>query len=216
VPPPGPPVVHGLDRRHRGRSISLVPTERSDGELLLAAKDGDEVAWDLLVRRITPRLFNAARGIGLDTSDAKDVCQVAWLRLCSHMADIRDPEKVGAWLATVVRHEGYRMLRRAGRSVPLPIDEEGFEPDPGGQPEVDAGLLRTEREADLLKAMSQLPTRCQLLLRLLMADPRPSYEEVAAALDTTVGSIGPTRGRCIELLRSRLGRINGDDGGSTS
>jgi DNA-directed RNA polymerase specialized sigma24 family protein len=70
---------------------------------------------------------------------------------------------------------------------------------------VDTGLLVYERDRALLEAFGRLGPRCQRLLRLMMADPPPSYDEIAAALDMPVGSIGPTRGRCLEQLRHLLG-----------
>jgi RNA polymerase sigma factor (sigma-70 family) len=193
-----------------------VPIERSDGELLRAAQAGNQVAWADLVRRITPRLFGVARALGLNRTDAADVCQVAWLRLWNHIGEIRDIERVRGWLATTVRNECFRHMRSAGRHVPVEADEHKFEPDPAGQPEVDADLLRTEREVSLWRAFSLLPVHCRRLLRLLMVDPPPTYEEVADDLDMPVGSIGPTRGRCLKMLRNRLGGITGDSGGSPS
>ncbi len=193
-----------------------MPTDRSDGELLRAAQGGDQAAWSELVRRLTPRLFGVARALGLNRTDASDVSQVAWLRLWSRIGELRDFERVSPWLATTVRNECLRHLRSSGRQLPVAGDEDEFEPDPTGQPEIDAGLLRTEREAALWKAFSQLPANCQRVLRLLMVDPPPTYEEVAAALDMPVGSLGPTRGRCLKLLRNRLGGISGDSGGSLS
>jgi hypothetical protein len=62
-------------------------------------------------------------------------------------------------------------------------------------------LLRDERYAELWASFGELPPRCQALLRLLMADPPPSYLEVASPLETPVGSIGPTRMRCVARLR---------------
>ncbi len=193
-----------------------MPAERSDGELLLAAKEGDQLAWSTLVRRLTPRLLAVARGFGLGPSDAADVSQLAWLRLLDHVDDLRDPERVGAWLMTTIRNEAFGQLRRSGRQVPMPARSEEFEVDADAEPGVDARLLRDEREAALVKAFARLPARCQVMLRLLFADRRPSYGTLALALDMPVGSIGPTRGRCVELLRRELGHINGEDGGSSS
>lgn len=190
--------------------------EGSDGELFLAAKAGDQEAWCTLVQRLTPRLFGVARGLGLGPSDAADVSQLAWLRLLSHLDDIREPERVGGWLMRTVRNEAIGHLRRAGRQVAMPADSDELELDVVGQPDVDAGLLRDERETALVKAFARLPARCQVLLRLLMADRRANYNSVAGTLEMPIGSIGPTRRRCVDLLRREFARINGDDGPSSS
>ncbi len=182
---------------------------RSDGELVLAAGGGDQTAWNVLVRRLTPRMMAVGRGLGLSIADASDVCQVAWFRLWDRLADLREPERVGAWLVTTVRRESLNHLRMAGRQVPSAGDNDEFETDAAPQPDVDADLLRNERERALWKAFAQLPARCQRLLRLMMSDPPATYDEVRAALGMPVGSIGPTRNRCLKLLRERLGGIKG-------
>jgi len=194
--------------------MAAVPTERSDGDLLRAAHDGDQVAWAVLVRRLTPRLFGVARALGLNRTEGSDVCQVAWLRLWGHIDELRDFEKVSSWLSTTVRNESLRHLRSAGRQLPVAGDADEFEADPTGQPEIDENLLRTEREAALALALSRLPVNCQRILRVMMVEPRPSYEEIAAALDIPVGSLGPTRGRCLKLLRRQLRGISDDFRGS--
>ena len=64
-------------------------------------------------------------------------------------------------------------------------------------------MLATERTAALWRAVEALPERCRMLIRVLMADPPPSYEDVAEAFDMPIGSIGPTRARCLEQLKRR-------------
>jgi DNA-directed RNA polymerase specialized sigma24 family protein len=61
--------------------------------------------------------------------------------------------------------------------------------------------LASEQHSILWQAFAALPPSCQRLLRVLMADPPPSYQEAAAALGMPIGSIGPTRGRCLDRLR---------------
>ena len=120
----------------------------------------------------------------------------------------------------MARDDGPKRVLQAyalGRSPDSVAGDEGeFESDPAGQAEVDANILRTEREAELWRAYALLPDKCRRLLRLLMIDPPPTYEEVAEDLEMPIGSIGPTRGRCLKMLRNRLGGISGDSGGSPS
>jgi RNA polymerase sigma factor (sigma-70 family) len=167
--------------------------------LVQAATDGDEVSWQTLVERYNGLLWSIARAHGLRPADAADVVQTAWLRLVERLGSLRDPERVGAWLATTTRRECFRALRRAGRQV-LTEDETWLEMH-GEGPSPDARLIAAERDAVLWRSVEELPERCRQLLRVLMADPPPSYEEVGAALDMPVGSIGPTRGRCLQQLR---------------
>jgi RNA polymerase sigma factor (sigma-70 family) len=169
-------------------------------ELVPAAADGDQEAWDALVDRFAGLVWSIARGHRLSPADAADVSQTTWLRLVEHLGRIRDPERVGAWLAATARHECLRVIRHAGRFVAdgdVDLDAVGTDPEPS------ALLLATERTAALWKAVEALPERCRTLIRVLMADPPPSYEDVAEAFDMPIGSIGPTRARCLEQLKRR-------------
>jgi RNA polymerase sigma factor (sigma-70 family) len=178
--------------------------DRGDDELLKGASAGDQAAWDALVHRHGSRVWSVARAHRLNSADAEDVFQVTFLRLVTHIETIRDPGRVGAWLATTARNECLRVLRRGGRAVPSGDDEVLEGPD-AMLPEVESNLLANERHVALHTALRRLSAPCQRLLRVLMADPEPSYEEVGRALGMPIGSIGPTRGRCLKHLRRELG-----------
>jgi RNA polymerase sigma factor (sigma-70 family) len=175
--------------------------------LVKRASNGDQAAWDALVDRYTNLLWSVARGYRLERADAADVIQVAWLRLVEHLPRLRDPERVGAWLATTVRRECLQVIatrkRRGG-----PVEDEILTSLPDDAAPVDARLLADERDRALWQAFAGMPDRCQRLLRILMADPPPSYQDVAETLTMPVGSIGPTRARCLERLRTLLDDVN--------
>lgn len=171
------------------------------GRVVRAAADGDREAWNALVVRFNGLIWGIARAHRLGNADAADVVQTTWLRLVEHLDTIRNPEGVGAWLATTARHECLRVLRVGQRHVLT----DGFDlTERATDPAVDARLLTGERDATIWRAFSELGERCRRLLRILGADPAPSYEEVGAAMDMPIGSIGPTRARCLEQLRRRL------------
>jgi RNA polymerase sigma factor (sigma-70 family) len=169
--------------------------------LVARVKAGDQAAWVALTERFTNLLWSVARSMHMTNEDAADAVQTTWLRLVERLDDIREPDRVGSWLATAVRRECLGIIRRR-RTVAMADPLDGV-PDPGDP--LDAGLLRNERDAALWRAMRRLPPRCGNLLRVLTSDPPPSYADVAAALGIPVGSIGPTRQRCLELLRRLLG-----------
>jgi RNA polymerase sigma factor (sigma-70 family) len=178
----------------------------ADEDLLGAAREGDQSAWDAIVDKHGSRVWAVGRAHRLSSADAEDVFQMTFLRLITHIDTIREPNRVGAWLATTARHECLAVLRRAGRTVPSSEDAVMDGPDLL-LPSVEARLLTDERQIALHAALARLSEPCQRLLRVLMADPEPSYEEVSLALDMPVGSIGPTRGRCLKHLQRVLGGI---------
>ncbi|MGH2786414.1 MAG: RNA polymerase sigma factor [Actinomycetota bacterium] len=173
-------------------------TEITSGDLVTAASGGNQGAWDGLVERFGNLVWSITRAHRLSDADAADVSQTTWLRLVENLDRIRDPERVGSWLAATARNECLRVLRRAGRNVPVGDDAE-LEAESSSSP--DSTLLTTERDAALWRAFAGLGERCRMLLRLLMADPPASYEEISAATGSPIGSIGPTRARCLAQLK---------------
>jgi RNA polymerase sigma factor (sigma-70 family) len=176
-------------------------TARSPADMVAQARDGDEQAWNDLVARYLGMVHAICRGYHLTGDDAADVNQVVWLRLVEHLVRIRNADAVGGWIAATTRNECLRVLRASGRTVLVGDGAELDQVDGHDDGGIDTGLLVYERDRLLSSAFGCLDDRCQQLLRLLMTEPRPSYDEIAAALDMPVGSIGPTRARCLEHLR---------------
>lgn len=182
--------------------------------LVRAAADGDAVAWDELVDRFGGLVWSITRAYRLNPADAADVSQTAWLRLVEHLDRLREPGRVGAWLASTTQRECLRVLRLARRQ--MPVGDEVFDtPDLYAAP-LHARALLSERDVALWRSFERLPDRCRTLLRLLVADPTPAYEEVAAAVGLPVGSIGPTRTRCLDKLRRLLASGGIHDGSDDS
>jgi RNA polymerase sigma factor (sigma-70 family) len=174
------------------------------GLLVRQATAGDRGAWERLVDQYSRLIWAMTRDFRLSESDAADVVQATWLRLLEHIDRIEYPERIGGWLATTARHECLRQLA-AGKKVMLMHDEEAALGDAAShQPDVDERLLADERAQEVREALTMLPGRWQQLLELLMADPPASYAEISDQLGLPVGSIGPTRGRCLERLRVLL------------
>ena len=171
----------------------------SAAAIVAAAARGDQAAWNRLVECHSSLLWAVARAHRLSGSDAADVVQTTWLRLVEHLPQIRNPEGLGAWLATTARRESLGAVRRGRRCEP----SEAIEAVADGA-DLDARLLRDERDAAVARAFARLPARDRALLRLLTLEPAPSYEEIGAALAMPIGSIGPTRGRALERLRREL------------
>jgi RNA polymerase sigma factor (sigma-70 family) len=169
--------------------------------LLAAANDGDQAAWDVIVDRYAGLVVGVARRYRLGDADLADVSQTVWLRLVEHLGSLRDPDALPGWLVTTTRNECVRVLRGAGRMVP--VDEVDGLPAVGdAADDVADGLLRAERQEAVRAALCSLPVRCRELFGLLLRDPPLGYDVIGQRLGMPHGSIGPTRGRCLNRLRA--------------
>ena len=168
------------------------------------AAGGDTRAWNQLVDQYAGMVWAVARSYRLSAADAADVSQTTWLRLVEHLDRIEQPERLGAWLATTARHEALRVARQASRQLPVG-DDITIDLVAAEGASTDAALLADERAHALWGLVTRLPVRCRLILRLLTADPPLSYRDLGEALEMPVGSIGPTRARCLEHLRRIAG-----------
>ena len=180
------------------------------GELVRAAGRGDATSWDALVARYSGLIWSVARGYRLSQADTADVFQTTWLRLAEHLGQIKDPERVGSWLATTAGRECLRVARSGSRIIPASEailvslgQVDGYSPEQAAL-DSEQARLDADRARTLWRAFGELPERCRQLLRILIASPAPSYAEVAAALSMPIGSIGPTRARCLQRLRKLL------------
>lgn len=183
---------------HRGETR---PEDRGDEALVEACLKGDESAWSTLIERYAGLVHGLARRAGLDPDDAADAAQAVFLIAWRNLGLLDRPGALGGWLATITRREAWRLKRRRER-------ERGEELPSGdvAQPaRVEREMLAAERRHWLERGIERLGERCRTLLELLfLRRPPATYEEVAEALDMPIGSIGPTRGRCLEKLRDVL------------
>jgi RNA polymerase sigma factor (sigma-70 family) len=170
-------------------------------DLVEAARNGDHDAWGVLVTRYAPLVWSICRRFGLRRNDTDDVAQGVWMALLEHLASLRQPAALPGWIATITRRECMRVLRGqrnysdADAPVVRDVDAEGeFN-------RIDRDLERAWENAILREALSDLRPLCRELLTRLFRDEQPSYRDVANDLQLKVGSIGPTRQRCLEEIR---------------
>jgi RNA polymerase sigma factor (sigma-70 family) len=178
----------------------------SDRLALLAAwaADGDQAAWTALVDEFGGVVRATTRAHRLSDADAADVFQTTWMRLIENLDGIQDPTRLGGWLATTARHESLNVIRRAVRLIPRSDDL----PDlPSDDPHPHERLSTEQNALDVQTALERLALRDRALLRMLTADPTPSYTEIAAALGLAIGSIGPMRARALTRLRREGVRV---------
>jgi RNA polymerase sigma factor (sigma-70 family) len=170
-------------------------------DLVTRARNGDRQAWDALVERYAPLIWSICRRHQLGHADAEDVGQYVWLSLVGQLGNLRDPAALPGWLATTTARECAKALRAARRQPAT-----GQMPEAGNIPDTLAAtaeqeLLLAERHAALREALTCLPPVCQRLLIMLSQDPALPYAQISAELGIPIGSIGPTRSRCLQKLR---------------
>ncbi|SMD17114.1 RNA polymerase sigma factor [Lentzea albidocapillata] len=170
--------------------------------LVSAAAEGDQSAWNEIVDRYTPLVVSVIYKHRLRPSDAADVNQTLWLRLVEQIGRLREPEALPGWIMTTTRNECLRVLRVQQRThLYDPLSESDALEAEQADADVEADLLAVERRQALRDGFAELTDQCKRLLQKLMTDPPPSYQVVSEELAMPVGSIGPTRIRCLEKLR---------------
>jgi RNA polymerase sigma factor (sigma-70 family) len=184
-------------------------TARSDEQLLAACRRGDEGAWESLVLRYQRLIYAIPRRAGLDEDAAAEIFQDVFTSLLESIETIEQPSRLQAWLVTTAKRKTWRAVGRAKSLRPFTSEEDGAEDemydlaDEGLLP--DEALTRLEEQHLVRAALTELGERCRTLLQLLFyAAEAPPYSEIAAALGTSEGSIGPTRARCLKKLLDEL------------
>jgi RNA polymerase sigma factor (sigma-70 family) len=181
---------------------------QTDADLIAACREGDEHAWDALVARYERLVYTVPIRYGLSQAEADDVFQAVWTTLLRHLSSLKNPERVAAWLVTTAKRETWDRRRGAEHKRTIAVDPETMpEPDPFWVEALtpEEIVMRYEQHQGLRQALQQLQERCRRLLNYLYNDAsQPTYAEIAVRLKMSVGSIGPTRARCLEKLRELL------------
>jgi RNA polymerase sigma factor (sigma-70 family) len=168
------------------------------GRLVRASADGDEAAWNELVRRFAHPVTAVIRRYRLTPADAEDVYQTVWLRLVEHLDSLRDPEALPGWLRSTTMRECMRQVERGRRTVPVD-PQSGEAAKQASSDDIEAAAMRAELRMALRDGLAELSEEDQALLRLYaLAEP---YKNVAELLQMKTGSIGPTLGRSLARLR---------------
>jgi RNA polymerase sigma factor (sigma-70 family) len=194
-------LIRGTDRARAitGR-IRIMRDDPTVVSLVARAADGDQAAWDAIVERYAPLVWAICLRHQLDRQSIDDVGQSVWLLLVENISRLREPAALPGWIATTSRRECLRALRASGRrgmEVPTPLEEQ----PPGDSAEIDKAIIEAELHAALRAALAELPAGCRKLLSMMISDPAPGYATISATLGIPMGSIGPTRARCLAKLR---------------
>ncbi len=209
--PPPSPVGHLSGRGAAAADASAVrmtPTIEADDSVLVArCIAGDGGAWTTLVHRYKRLVYAVARRARLEDAAVADVFQTVFARLIEHLPHLRQPERLHAWIVTTAKREAVLQAQRSQRTVSLtrPDDDESSPDEPADESLLPDVALIELQEANLVRnALDRLDGRCRDLLLLLFRDDDSPYEEVSQRMGMPIGSIGPTRSRCLEKIRALL------------
>ena len=212
-----PAAVVAPARSPRGAALSAVAkTEAVQDDAALVARciAGDNRAWAMLVQRYQRLVYAIVTRMGLDEHIAADIFQTVFSRLVEHLPRIADPSRLQAWIVTTAKREGLLQRKRGQRTVSMThaddSSEDGAEWDLADESPIAEQALADLQQLNVLRnALEQLDERSRTVLLLLFRDEEDalSYEEIARRLGTSVGSIGPTRARCLEKLRRLVSQM---------
>ena len=180
----------------------------TDAALIVRCKIGDGAAWQALVHRYQRLVYAIVRRIGLDEHAAADVFQTVFMRLMEHLPRLTQLDRLQAWIVTTAKREALLQRKRGLRNVSMTRADEDDVDAPVWEIADDAplpedALAELQAQNQVKSALERLDARCRELLTLLYGadDDKIAYEDVAAQLSMPVGSIGPTRARCLGKLR---------------
>jgi RNA polymerase sigma factor (sigma-70 family) len=182
-----------------------------DAALVARCRAGDASAWTALVERYQRLVFAIVLRMGQDEHMAADVFQTVFARLFDQLARIADPSRLQAWIVTTAKREALLQRRNSLRNVSMSAsdDDDGAAGDwdiADETPIAEQALADLQQLNRVRDALERLEPRCRDLLEMLFRDEDDllSYDEIARRLGTSVGSIGPTRSRCLDKLRRML------------
>jgi len=179
-----------------------LPKKHTDPQLIAACIAKEEWAWDVLVERYKRLVYSIALRAGLGQEDAADVFQTVFVRLLEHLHTLRAPQGLAAWLITTTKRESWRVARKRGHEQASVDTDEMSAVQDTGREQVHLDEVALADQVLVHQALEKLGTGCRELLRLLYLDQvQPSYETVSRKLQIPLGSIGPTRARCLQKMR---------------
>lgn len=176
----------------------------SDELLIAACRQGDQRAWHEVFTRYHRLVRSIAISYGAREHDAEEIVQISFSVLFDSIHTIRPDSTLAPWLSTIARRHTWRLLERRRRAEPADLQDDALAHD-----DVREHADRSAADDVLRAALLQMPARCRTLLEALyLRGDEPGYAEIARELDIPIGSIGPTRGRCLDRLRSIIEAMN--------
>ena len=189
-------------------TLGAMAAYHTDGSLLERCRAGDAVAWDLLVSRYRRLVWSVILKHRLREETREDIFQQAFFALVEHLDSVREEGALAAWLTTTTKRLCWQASERGRRSdareSALERDDE-TRADPADTRDDDAGFARLAERQLVREGLERLGGKCRELLEALFGSVgEPNYALLSERLGIRVGSIGPTRARCLEKLAGIL------------
>lgn len=174
----------------------------ADSDLVARCLVREQGAWEALVDRYSDLVYGIARRAGLDGPAAEDVIQDVFLALLKNLKRLRQHDRLMGWVVKTTRRESWRAARRFKSRRAR--DEASSRPDEDVAPLPDVVVEEEERRHFVRRALAALESKCQRLLDALFLREVGDYQALSVELGMPVGSIGPTRKRCLEKMLREL------------
>lgn len=185
-----------------------VVKERSDRDLILACRKGRTGAWRDLLKKYERLVYSIPLRYGLSREDAADIAQLTFTILIQNLDDLPLDSRLGAWLSTVARRHTWRLLEANRRESARDYLESADLAENAvllGRSDSES-IEHWELTEYLQRGLARLGKPCrELLIALYFQPEQPSYADISGQMGIPLGSIGPTRARCLKRLRQRLG-----------
>jgi RNA polymerase sigma factor (sigma-70 family) len=194
-----------------GRQFSA---EQSLTSLVAGAIDGDSDAWSALVTRLERVVWKSVNMMTFDHEARDDAFAATWLRLAERLDTIREPEKLPGWLATTACNEVRQIIRQRSRQQTMQGAEwatysggvgDLLDTLAGDEGDHSRGMQLDESRRDVRAAFGRLDAQCrEIITVLVLADPPVPYEQASERLGRPIGSLGPSRRRGLQKMKSLL------------
>jgi RNA polymerase sigma factor (sigma-70 family) len=190
------------------------PVDPSDEELVGRCTSGDEQAWKTLVQRYRRLVHAISMRAGLQPDSVDEIFQETFARLAERIGEIQQRERVRAWIVTTARHltiDTIRAQATARRFQESVISFEELKPREAELPLEE--IFQLEQQHLVRRALARLDSRSSRLLHLFFydSDDKPCYAAIAKEIGMAVGSLGPTRARCLQKLRTEYEKLVGGE-----
>ena len=163
----------------------------------------DEAAWAELVRRYANLIYATILRVQLPEHDVEEAFQSSIVAIHQQLPRLREPDRLVSWIVGIAHRQAINRIR--ARTRDLTVGDVDLDTRVADDELPDTERLRLVEIHNVREAIAGLSDRCRSLLQSLFFEhPAPDYETISSRDRIPIGSIGPTRARCLDKLRALL------------